>query len=793
MGNTKGKNQGQPHSGEGRLSLIVESARLGWWDWNIETGELVWSKECLEMFGLPADREMSYARFVEAIHPEDRERVDEAVQVAIKSGGEYSTEMRAVWSDGSTHWILSRGRVFYDKAGKPVRMSGAGMDVTQFKETEESLRRARAEAKAQADNMAAIFDAMPAAAFFSNDRECRTMTSNRAAYELLRMPYGSNASMSQPEGERPTFKILENGRELAPEEMPVQKAAFTGEAVRNKEFEIRFEDGSSLYEFGHAVPLFDEKGEVRGAIGAFLDVTDRKVVEERLRAATERFRIALRNSPITVFNQGLDLRYRWLYNPAAGYAVADVLGKRDSEFLERREDAEKMEGIKSEVIRTGKSYQGEVEIHHQGKPRTYHVTIEPQRDPKNKIVGITCASFDLTDRKVAEEALRQSDWRTRQLIDSNIIPILRANMAGVLEGNDAFLNLVGCTREELEKGEVSWAKMTPPEHLEKDYEALEQMKRFGSCTPFEKELVVKGGKRIAILLGATVTKPDPLEWQCFVVDLTEQKRAQAELETAKRLLEVRVEQRTRELQLRTAEATQASEGLRELSSRLLSIQDEERRRIARELHDSAGQVLTALGLELAVIKEQARKAAPELLERTEGAESLVQQLHSEIRTTSYLLHPPLLDEAGLFSAVSWYARGITERSEIQVNLDMPPDFGRLPRDMELIVFRLLQESLTNIHRHSGSKTARIRLERDERRVTVEVHDEGKGMSPAKLAVVRSGGSGVGIRGMRERLHQLRGELRIESGEAGTSVFATIPIPEDGRAQESGIPAARVSI
>jgi two-component system, NarL family, sensor kinase len=153
----------------------------------------------------------------------------------------------------------------------------------------------------------------------------------------------------------------------------------------------------------------------------------------------------------------------------------------------------------------------------------------------------------------------------------------------------------------------------------------------------------------------------------------------------------------------------------------------------------------------------------------------VQQLHRDIRTASYLLHPPLLDESGLYSALSWYTQGLVERSGLQVNLDMSQQFGRLARDVELVVFRLVQECLTNIHRHSGSKTASISIAREPGQITVEIRDQGTGMSPERLAEVQAGASGVGIRGMRERLRQFKGNLKIESDSSGTRILVTIPI------------------
>ena len=258
------------------------------------------------------------------------------------------------------------------------------LDITPLKKTEEELKQARAEAKVHADNMAAIFDTVPAAAFFSHDRSCKHITSNRAAYDMLRMPYGSNLSKSAPPDEQPNFRIFEKGQELSAEELPLQKAARTGRPVRDKELEIRFPDGSSTYEFGHAVPLFNEEGKVRAAVGAFLDVTDHKVIEERLRTATERFRIALRGTPITVFNQGADLRYKWVHNSIGAHEAFQIIGKRDRQLLERREDWERIEGIKSELLRTGVSYQGEMTLavrtaHLSCKTRTAARSARPDR------------------------------------------------------------------------------------------------------------------------------------------------------------------------------------------------------------------------------------------------------------------------------------------------------------------------------------------------------------------------------------------------------------------------------
>jgi two-component system NarL family sensor kinase len=226
----------------------------------------------------------------------------------------------------------------------------------------------------------------------------------------------------------------------------------------------------------------------------------------------------------------------------------------------------------------------------------------------------------------------------------------------------------------------------------------------------------------------------------------------------------------------------------------LHAQDQERRHIARELHDSAGQTLAVLSMDVAVLAQKAGDGAPELVAAAEKIENTVRQLQREIRTTSYLLHPPLLDEAGLSSALSWYVQGLVERSDLEIDLKIAENFGRLPRDMELVIFRLVQESLTNIHRHSSSKTASIRLSRKAREIRVEIQDQGKGMSAERLADIQSGGSGVGIRGMRERVRQFEGEIKFESNGAGTQVLVTFPIPKAEPSEpETGIETMRSAV
>ena len=227
------------------------------------------------------------------------------------------------------------------------------------------------------------------------------------------------------------------------------------------------------------------------------------------------------------------------------------------------------------------------------------------------------------------------------------------------------------------------------------------------------------------------------------------------------------------------ERKRAEEGLRLLSARLLQLRDEERRHIARELHDSAGQIIAAINMKLVPVMENG-KSKPEIDEVIRESLELLQQLSTEVRTISHLLHPPLLDEVGLPSALQLYVQGFSERSKISVNLDVPSDLGRLSRELETAIFRVVQESLTNIHRHSGSKTARIKIRLEGNNVCLDIEDDGKGIALEKrFEIGPTAKVGVGLRGMNERIRQLGGTLEIGARPNGTGTRLSVCVPFEG--------------
>ncbi len=264
-------------------------------------------------------------------------------------------------------------------------------------------------------------------------------------------------------------------------------------------------------------------------------------------------------------------------------------------------------------------------------------------------------------------------------------------------------------------------------------------------------------------------------------EASERQRAEAALQRAHVELENRVVERTGQLTLtlnslegEVMERKRAEEQLRQLSVRLMTLQDEERRHIARDLHDTTGQTLAAMKMTTALIERTA--AGPEMHRLLDDLNALTDEAVQEIRTTSYLLHPPLLDEAGIASAVQWFVEGFSKRSGIQVHCEIAENLQRPPRNHELVLFRVLQESLTNVHRHSGASATTVRLNVSADNFILEIADNGTGIPEDCIKRFHEAGhgTGVGLVGMRERVHELGGRLDIQSNPAGTTVSVALP-------------------
>ncbi len=340
----------------------------------------------------------------------------------------------------------------------------------------------------------------------------------------------------------------------------------------------------------------------------------------------------------------------------------------------------------------------------------------------------------------------------------------------IVRVNQTFLNWTGYSRQDILSKKLHDLLTVPGKMFyETQYAPLLHMQGF--IKEVALDLVCSRGNPLPVLVNSTQQKEMPGKRALIrstFFDATDRRKYEHDLLLARRSLEDEVQKRTADLQREVVERKTAEDDLRELTSRLLRIRDDERRRLARELHDSVGQMLAALNMNISLVHAEASKLS--LAASTAVSENArwVSEITSEIRTISHLLHPPLLDEAGLISALTWYVDGLAARANMKISLELPARLPRLPDELELAIFRIVQECLTNVHRHSGSKTASVRVKHSADSVQVEVQDHGKGVPSQRSP-------GVGLRGMRERVKQFGGQFDVKTSSLGTTVIARLPI------------------
>jgi PAS domain S-box-containing protein len=490
--------------------------------------------------------------------------------------------------------------------------------------------------------------------------------------------------------------------------------------------------------------------------------------------------------------------HRWAYVNIARAKMAGRVGVEDFLGKAVRDSYPELEGqpffaALDEVYRTGvpfvgKEIKGTFNRGPGGIPDVAYLdcVYQPIRNPDGKVEGLLIHTVEVTEQVLARQAIEAANQREKE--QRAVVEFERNQLrelfvqapAGIamLVGpdhrwsfaNSSYCEILGRTPEALLGRSI---RETLPELDGQDFfELLDEVYRSG---------VAYVGKNVkAIINRGAGQRPEEAYFNfiyqpvrnmtgeieglmALAVDVTEQQRARSQLES-------RVMDRTLELQV-------AHEALQVLSGRLMQAQDEERRRVARELHDSAGQYLAAIQMNLSALVNDSAHLGDGFRSRLKDSIDLVTHCTAEIRTLSYLLHPPLLDDVGLASTISWYVEGFAGRSGVAVDLDVPSDFPRFSPDVETAVFRIIQQSLANIHRHSGSKVARVGLSLANGQLTVEISDQGCGIAPDILSQFRHSGKlpGVGISGMRERINGLHGTFDIISDVSGTTIVATLSI------------------
>jgi PAS domain S-box-containing protein len=547
--------------------------------------------------------------------------------------------------------------------------------------------------------------------------------------------------------------FFEDGRPCPLKDRPVPRAIATRQAVCGVVLGVsrpRYQD--HVWLMADARPRLAPDGNVSEVICSFIDITAHREALRSLTAWKNRYDAAVRASGQILYDWDAvsnGVVYGGDYERILGYSAEDLAGGLPR-FMElvHPDDHDTVWAEIQRVLVTREPYRQDYRVRTKDGP--YIVARDHgyfYLDDGGNAVRMVGFISDITEQRRAEEELRTSEERFRTAFVRAATGMLLIDLEGrFIEANAAYCSIIGYTQAEL--ASLTFLAITHPEDVRKCATTFDQLLagQFPSYV-LEKRYIRKDGGVVWARVSSMLIHDGnnlPSHIVTIVEDITERKRAVEELSA--------------------------------LSQQLLRVQDEERRRLARELHDSTAQNIAALCMNLGVVSESAERLDRPAQKALRESLELAEQCIRELRTFSYLLHPPVLDDLGLCSALRWYAEGFAQRSGVEVALDIAPDLGRLPQELELMLFRIVQEGLTNIHRHSGSRTAVIRIVRYTKEVFMQVRDHGHGiaggLSPDETAAAPVG---VGIAGMRERVRQAGGHLKIHSWPGGTEIEVLVPL------------------
>jgi PAS domain S-box-containing protein len=722
---------------EERFRNVFEKGGLGMAMGSLTDGRFIGANRTFcEMLGY-TEEELKRLTFAEVTHPEHLDVDLDAIKRLLEGKiQKHRTEKRYLKKNGEVVWgarTLTRVRTANEKSSYGLSIIE---DITEHKQALEALRaseeRYRLLFEASADGIILVgSDGLITGA---NDAQSRMFH------------YDSPEEMV---GMSPNLLVTPAMREFGRD---IMRRRLSGEETAPVEYRLLRKDGTEFWGEVSAALLRSKSGVVTGYTCVTHDTTKRKRTEELLRESESRFRSLFEQAPIAI---SVSRNGRGVF---ANQGVVRTFGLRDaeewvgrptSEWLALQCQEESKERTRRRLLELPVPAEFEsVGMRPDGSQFPIHVAVGRVllADGPANIAFIT----DITERKQAEAALRarEADLAAAQRI-AHIGSWIWDIKSDTARWSEETHRIFAVDRGQLDPHRQSFLSRVHSADVERVGQALTDALSGVRDYDLDYRIRLPDGTEKYIHAQAEVVRGDdgkPTVMQGTVQDITERKQAEAEL--------------------------------RELSGRLLRLEDDERQRIARELHDTTAQELAAISMNLAVLKAR----APELKAGTQKilAETiaLTDRCASEVRTMSYLLHPPALEALGLAGAGRDYIDGFARRSGLRVDLEISGDFGRLRAETELALFRVLQESLVNIHRHSGSRKASIQLARTTDQIRLEVRDTGRGMKKTDNPLAEgppAGGLGVGIPGMRERMRQLGGQLQIQSDAQGTCVVATVPV------------------
>jgi PAS domain S-box-containing protein len=713
-----------------RLRLAVEASKSTGWDWDLKSGRIRRFGDLQSVFGIPSYASVGHIDdFRRQVHPEDREVVWNTLDYARQNQKPYFAEFRVIRNDQTIRWIGARGKFCYAKNGEAERMLGMTADITERKLAEEALRKSE-------EKFSTAFQESPMALTLTRIKDQRYLDVNETFEHLTgwhrdevigRTPFDINVWDAPTERVEITKRLLSEG------------------AIRNYEFQFRCRNGTTKWGLGSAELI--EIDSEPCVLSVVADITERRQIEEKLRTSEERLASVIGSAMDAIIAVDSEKRIV-LFNAAAetifGCAAEDAIGTSFERFIPHRFRTEYKEhihdfgemGTSSRVMGTFGALWG---LRATGEEFPIEASISQVGNAGKKL--FTVIIRDITERRRAEQAIRESEERFRLV--ANTAPVL-IWMSGpdklCTYFNQPWLEFTGRPIEaELGNG---WADGVHPEDLSACLDTY--INAFDRHESFKMQYRLRrneGEYRWVFDHGVPRFNPDG-SFAGYIgscIDITDRKMAE--------------------------------EALASLSGRLIEAQEEECRRIAREIHDDYNQRLAVLANELEGLAQNIGDSVAEAGPRLHKLWNSVSELGNDLHSLSHRLHSSTLETLGLVAGVRAYCEEFQDLQEMEVEFTHENVPRGIPADVSLCLFRIAQEGLRNVKRHSGASRAKAHLDFVDGKLHLSVSDRGRGFNPAS----RLGRDGIGIRSMEERLHFIGGRLEVHSRPMeGTRIDAWVP-------------------
>ncbi len=741
---------------EARYRTFFDLAAAGMGEADPSTGRFIRANDRLcEITGYSRE-EILYETVRNITHPDDLKDDWEKFQNMIRGEiPEYSNEKRYIRKDGKVIWVHVTARVIRDSFGKPVRTVGIVIDITKRKLAEEELR--------------------------ISEKTIRDITSSLAEGIYVLNPHGNSLFMN-PEAERllgwtnaelmnkNVHEVIHCQRAdnslLTAEECGILNVIKTGvQFASNDEVFIR-RDGTTFPISVISSPIMRD-GKIVAVVAAFRDMTETKMLAEALSASEKRYHILFDQSPdgiVLIDKTGKVIEFNEAAPRQLGYS-REEFARLSLQDIDPTQSIEAIHSRIKRILNVGKAGFAVIHRTKQGELRAVHVTAKAIF--LSGIPVVHAIWHDITESKQTEEKLRRSEEKFRTLFESASDAMYILDLRGnFLDINTAAYECLGYAKEEMMS--MNLIELVSPQFAGRVRERIGHVAR-DSHGKFESAYMKKDGTLLPVEVNArTIEFEKGKAIFSIIRDITERKGMEETLKRSHEELELRVAERTSEL-------TRSGEQLRNLASHLHSVREEERINIARDIHDDLGQMLLALNMDLRWFRDKYGDHGPIFGK----VESMLNTLNATIKSVKRIcteLRPSLLDDFGLVTAMQWQAIEFQKRWRIKCNVEVVPlDDIELEKGKRTALFRIFQEALTNVLKHAEADEVTAKLTQDDYNVTMEIVDNGKGITDTELLKPQS----FGLLGMRERVFPWGGNIEITGGKSrGTKLRVTIPSPKN---------------